>query len=112
MKFDTAPAHKEPETAVSLHRRSVAAVVVMQLLAPIMVCFLVIHVLVGIQNLERHYWFADGVVYSATLNSVAFLPFLHRSIRRNALTYSLIAAISISLVTLATYGFYMIALMA
>ena len=84
----------------------------MQLLAPIMACFLVIHILVGIENLERHYWLTDGLAYSAILNTVAFLPFLYPPVRNNALTYSVIAAISISLVTFAAYGYLMVSLMA
>ena len=112
VNLDHLPAHEKPDPVVPLHRRSVVVAIVIQLLAPIMICFLVIHALVGIANLERHYWFTDGLVYSAILNSVAFLPLLHPPIRKNALTYSTIATILISLVTLAAYGHLMVSLMA
>ena len=88
-----------------------AAAIAFSVLAPIALCFLVIHLLVGIENLKRHYWLTDGLVISAILNAIALSPLLNSTIRRFATTYTTTAAIVISLFTFFGYGFWMVALM-
>ena len=83
----------------------------LSLIAPIVACLIVIHWLVGVENLKRHYWLTDGLVISAGLNVMVLAPLAHRKTRRFATGYALSAAVLIFLFVLCGYGYWMVALM-
>ena len=82
----------------------------LSLLGPIVTCYAVIDLLVGVQNLPRYYWLTDGIKLSSVANLLAALPLLAPRVRRQAVWYVPVAATSVFVLTGVLYFLFMVSM--
>ena len=86
--------------------------IVFSLLAPVIAAYAVIDLLVGMENLKKHYWIRDGIVMSVVLNAVLLSPLVFRRVRSFAYVYAPIIAVVIAVTSYSVYHYFMVAMMA
>jgi len=82
----------------------------LSLLGPIVTCYVVIDLLVGVQNVSNYYWLTDGIQLSSVANLLAAMPLLAPRVRRQAGRYVPVAAISVFVVTGVLYFLFMVSM--
>lgn len=81
------------------------------LVAPILTCFFVIDLLIGVEHLKKHYWISDGIVISIILNGLGAIPLLNQVVRKKVRGYVRWMAIVVTTLAFLGYGFFMIAML-
>jgi hypothetical protein len=107
---DARTCHSDKQCMTKLKELLVPMAIAGSILGPFVSTFLVIDLIVGIENLNRHYWIFDGFILAAALNAIAFLPLLFRRVRVYLLTYAIVASILVSATSFVAYWIWMIAL--
>ncbi len=93
------------------HVRSIMpAFVAASVILPVVMCFVVIDLLIGVETLKRQYWIRDGIILSAILNGIFSIPLLHSRIRKSAVQYLPFMAVCTSTLAYLAYWHYMVAM--